>query len=326
MKKLKDINWNHLYCFYEVAKAQSLKSASTVLGVASSTVSEQLKKLEQNIGLKLFNRSSKGLFLTKDGKRLYEHAREVFEAGSKLLDDISHSEVGGYPVTVGIEETISYDVATEFTSQYWDLFTPFGTVNTSRQVEHDTLVENLINGHVDWGISVHEPSRKNLAFQKIGAFEIVFMCAEDLFDRFIDPKDILRNIPLAQSSWDENLNRAIENYLKKYDIYPKEFINSDHFYYVKRLSKRGRCVIYIAENPMDTYEGLRKFQIGEPMKINLYALWKKSNVNMLSIKKLKELIASKLSHVPSTYGDLDLQIEVSEVSDELLKEEENNKN
>lgn len=319
MKRLKDINWNHLYCFYEVAKAQSLKSAAVVIGVASSTISEQLKKLEQSLGLKLFIRSSKGLFLTKDGERLYEHAREMFEAGSKLLDNVSQSDVGGYPVTVGIEETISFDVATEFVSQYWDVFTPFGTVNTSRQMEHDSLVENLLSGQLDWGISLKNSARKNIESEKIGSFQLTFLCASELYSKFIEPKDIIRNIPLAQSSWDVGLNKAIENYLKKQDVYPKETIASDHFSYVKKLCARGRCIIYVAENPLDDYEGLRKFQVAEPLQIELFALWKKTNENMLSIKKLRELIKSKLSHVPNRYTDLDLQIEVSEVSDELLR-------
>ncbi len=319
MTKLKDINWNHLYCFYEVAKRQSLKDASRAQGLASSTISEQLKKLEQKIGRTLFVRSSKGLSLTKDGEVIYEHARDIFEAGSKLLDKISTNEIGGYPVNVGIEETLSHDVSTEFTSQYWDLFAPFGTVNTHSENEHESLVDNLFNGLIDWGISVREPRRKSLDYAKIGDFNVVFCCSEDLYKRFIDPKDILRNIPLARSSWDHSVSKTLINYLKEHDIYPKEFINSDHLDYIKKLSQRGRCVFYTAENPLDEYDGLKTFHVGEPMKVNLYAIWRKQNENMISIKKLKELIQFKLSHLPSRYDDYNLQIEMSDVSDELLK-------
>jgi LysR family transcriptional regulator, transcriptional activator of nhaA len=321
VKRLKDINWNHLYGFFEVARAQSLKAAAEHVGVASSTLSEQLKRLEEEMNLLLFIRSSKGLKLTKDGERLYAHAKEMFETGSRLLDNISQSDIGGYPVTVGIEETISYDIATEFVSQYWDLFTPFGTVNTSRQMESTLLVENILNGQLDWGITLRQINRKNIETSQIGSFELRFMCAEELYDKFIDPLDILRNIPLARSTWDVNLNKTIDQYLKGYDITPKEFITSDHVDYIKKLCRRGRCVMYLAENPLDKYEGLKTFQVGEPMIIHLYALWKKTNENMLSIKKLKELIGSKLTHLPERYKDLDLQIEVSEVSDELLKQD-----
>lgn len=319
MTRLKDINWNHLYCFYEVGKRQSLKDASHALGLASSTLSEQLKKLEAKIGRNLFIRSSKGLTLTKDGEIIFEHVREIFEAGSKLLDKISTNEIGGYPVNVGIEETLSNDVATEFTSQYWDLFAPFGTVNTHREFEHDTLIENLNNGFIDWGISIKEPRRKNLNYAKIGDFKIVFCCSTELYNSFIDAKDILRNIPMARSSWDHGITKTLTHYLKEHDVMPKEFINSDHYDYINKLCQRGRCVFYTAENPLDDYGGFKTFQVGSPISVNLYAIWKKNNENMISIKKLRELIQFKLSHLPSRYDDHTLQIEMSDVSDELLK-------
>ncbi|MEC7275334.1 MAG: LysR family transcriptional regulator [Bdellovibrionota bacterium] len=321
LKKLKDINWNHLYCFYEVAKAKSLKDGTKVLGVASSTASEQIKKLEETIGLKLFHRSSRGLMLTKEGENLFAHTREIFEAGSKLLDDISVSDVGGYSVTVGIEETISHSVAAEFCSQYWDFYTQFGTVNTSRQYEHQQLVENLNNGNLDWGISLKPPTKKSIDYAKIGSFELVFACSSELYHQFLEKEDILRNIPMAQVSWDVTLNESINNFLKEYEVQPKEYIQSDHQEYIMKLCDRGRCVMVIVENPMEEYEGLTKFSIGKSLKINLYALWPKKKENLLSIKKLKDLITSKLENVPTNYTDQTYQIEVNEVSEELLKGE-----
>ena len=148
MRKLKDLNWNHLYCFYEVARAQSLKRGALELGVASSTVSAQIKMLEEKFDTKLFNRSSKGLALTTEGVKLFERTKTVFEEGSKLLEHFSTDVVGGYPVSIGIEETISYDLATEFSSQYWDLYTPYGTVNTIRQADHEMLMDNLLQGNI----------------------------------------------------------------------------------------------------------------------------------------------------------------------------------
>jgi len=50
LQNLKDINWNHLYYFYEVSRAQSLKKASEYIGVTSATLSEQIKRLEEKFG------------------------------------------------------------------------------------------------------------------------------------------------------------------------------------------------------------------------------------------------------------------------------------
>lgn len=319
LKKLKDINWNHLYCFYEVAKAKSLKDGIKVLGVASSTASEQIKKLEETLGLKLFSRSSRGLILTREGERLFDHSKEIFEAGSKLLDDISPNDVGGYPVTVGIEETVSYEVSTEFTSQYWDFYTQFGMVNTSREHEHEQMIENILLGHIDWGISLRQPARKILSHAHIGSFELNFVCSKDLYKQFINKEDILRNIPLAKVSWDSALSDSILNHLKNHEIQPKEFINSDHVEYVRNLCLRGRCVMVMAENPLKQFKNLKMFNVGKPMTFNLYAIWPKKNENLLSIKRLKDLINSKLENVPTQYLDQSFQVEISNVNENLLK-------
>lgn len=319
MKKLKDINWNHLYCFYEVAKAQSLKEGAKSLELASSTVSAQLKMLEKSFDSVLFIRSSKGLTLSREGEDLYEKVKGLFEDGSKLLEHFFEDSMGGYPVSIGIEETISYDLACEFCSQYWDLFTEFGTVNTVRQSDHSALIENLLQDNFDWGISLRKPKIKSIDYSEIGSFEVVFCCSLELFEKFKEPKDILINIPFVQSNFDENLNEAIFKHLRDNSIVPKEKVYSDHLDFVHKLCERGRCVMFVPKNPLEDYKGLKTFQIGEPLKISLYALWKKDNENLISIKKLKELLMEKLSSLPERYEDVDLQIEASDVPDDLLE-------
>ncbi|MCP4913074.1 MAG: LysR family transcriptional regulator [Oligoflexia bacterium] len=319
MQNLKDINWNHLYCFYEVGRAQSLKKGAETLNVASSTISTQIKSLEKNFGSKLFVRSSKGLTLTKEGEELFERSRIIFEEGHRLLEHFSDDVVGGYPVSIGIEESISYDLATELASQYWDIYTSFGTVNTVRQSDHNVLTDNLMLGNLDWGISLRKPKRKDLSYEEIGSFEIFFCCSSDLFDKFKDTKDLLVNIPFAENNSDQNLNESIYSHLRKNGIIPKEKIYSDHTDFLQKLCLRGRCITCLPKNPLEDYKGLKTFRIGEPLKITLYSIWKKSDEDLISIKKLKELLSSSLAKLPSRYEDVDLQIEVSDVSDDLLK-------
>ncbi len=318
MHRLKDINWNHLYGFYEVAKAQSLKQGANALKIAPSTLSEQLKKLEERFSKKLFTRSSKGLALTNDGQALFEHSKIIFEEGSRVLEKFSEDDIGGYPVNIGIEETISYDLSVEFASQYWDNYAPYGTVNTLRQVEHEVLIDNILQDNIDWGISLRKPKRKILDHAEIGSFEIAFCCSNKLFRKFKDKKDLMINIPFAESSWDKTLNKAIYQHLRKSGVIPKEKIYSDHPEFIKNLCSRGRCVMFLAKNPLKKYPGLKIFDLDNPLTLSLYAIWKKRDENLISIKKLKELIKSKFSNLPERYEDVELQIEVSDVSDELL--------
>jgi DNA-binding transcriptional LysR family regulator len=319
MQNLKDINWNHLYCFYEVAKAQSLKKGAQAVGAASSTISEQIKKLEKKFEKQLFKRSSKGLTLTQDGQNLFEHSKTIFEEGNKLLEQFSDDSVGGYPVQIGIDETISYDVANEFASQYWDYYTMYGTVNTVRQGGHEVLIENLVQGNVDWGISIQKPKRRSLDYAEIGSFEVVFCSSKELYDKFINPVDLLNNMPFGENNSDKVLSKSVYKYLRRNGVFPKEKVLSDHPGFLQKLCDRGRCVSYIAKNPLAEYPDLKTFSFDTPLTITLYAIWKKSDEGLISVMKLKDLIQSKLSHLPHRYGDVDLQIEVSDVSDKMLK-------
>lgn len=319
MKSLKDINWNQLYAFYEVAKVQSLKEGAKNLKISPSTLSEQLKRLEDKFDTKFFTRSSKGLTLTSEGAKLFERSKSIFEEGNKLLEHYSEDTVGGYAVSIGIEETISTELSTEFASQYWDLYTQYGLVNTVKQVSHESLVDNLLQNNIDWGISVRKPKRKTVDYAEIGSFEIVFCCSSELYEKFKNKKDILIDIPFVESSWDKTLNKKIYKYLRSQSVIPKEKICSDHISFVKNLCRRGRCVMYLPFNPLESYEGLKTFKLDEPIKISLYAIWKKSEDSLISIKLLKKLIESKISNVPLRYEDVDLQIEVSEVEEDKLR-------
>ena len=121
------------------------------------------------------------------------------------------------------------------------------------------------------------------------------------------------------SNSDKNVNSAILKHLRKNGVIPKEKIYSDHNEYILNLVRRGRCVTFMSRNPLKKYSDIKLFNFGDALRINLYAVWKKEDEGLISIRKLKDLISSKLSVVPDRYKDIDLQIEVSDVSDEKLK-------
>ncbi len=288
------------------------------MGIAPSTLSAQLKSLEENFKTQLFHRSSKGLNLTSEGEVLFERTRLIFEEGNKILEQYSEDAMGGYPVSIGIEDTITYDLASEFASQYWDLYTSFGIVNTLRQTDYESIIESLQRGLIDWGISLQRPKNKQFSYAQIGSFEIVYSCATELYDKFKNEKDILVDIPFALSNSDETMNRAILKHLRKLGVTPKEKIYSDHQEYIQKLTERGRCVTYLSKNPLKKYNHLTFFDLDRPLKVDLYAIWKKENESLISIQKLKNLIQTKLSQTPYMYENIDYQIEISEVEDDKL--------
>lgn len=71
--------------FIEVAKRESFAGAARALGTTGPAISKQVKSLEDKLGVKLLNRTTRHVSLTEEGAVYFERAR-------KALEDLSEAE------------------------------------------------------------------------------------------------------------------------------------------------------------------------------------------------------------------------------------------
>lgn len=81
-------DWDNLRIFLGVARARSALEASSTLGLNQSTISRRLHRLEDDIGSKLFYRSSQGHCLTSAGHRLLEYVEKLESTLSAVESDV----------------------------------------------------------------------------------------------------------------------------------------------------------------------------------------------------------------------------------------------
>ena len=79
---------HYLKIFYEVAKEKSFTKAANKLFINQSAVSIQVKKFEDLLNAKLFDRSSKKIKLTYTGELLYKMAEDIFEKVNRTEKEI----------------------------------------------------------------------------------------------------------------------------------------------------------------------------------------------------------------------------------------------
>ncbi|MEF1337975.1 LysR family transcriptional regulator, partial [Vibrio rotiferianus] len=60
--------------FLLVARCKSISAAASLAGLSQPTVTHNLKKLEDNLGVMLFERHANGMELTEYGRILYRHS------------------------------------------------------------------------------------------------------------------------------------------------------------------------------------------------------------------------------------------------------------
>lgn len=72
-------NIQQVLSFVSVARLGNFAAAARELGQAPSTTAKSVARLEQQLGLKLFHRTTRQVRLTGDGERLFEHCRRILD-------------------------------------------------------------------------------------------------------------------------------------------------------------------------------------------------------------------------------------------------------
>jgi len=74
------LNILHMKYAVEVARAGSLSKAAETLLIAQPNISRSIKELEADLGITIFDRSAKGMFLTPEGEEFISYAKEILKS------------------------------------------------------------------------------------------------------------------------------------------------------------------------------------------------------------------------------------------------------
>lgn len=139
--------------FLMVAREGNITKAADVLHVTQPTLSRQLKDLEQELGKKLFIRSSHSIILTDEGMLLRNRAEEIVNMVDKLEAEFSSMEetIGG-DVYIGGGETeamkhiarVAKDVQLRYPNIRYHLYSG----------NEEDITERLDKGLLDFGILI----------------------------------------------------------------------------------------------------------------------------------------------------------------------------
>ena len=73
------MNILHMKYAVEVARAGSLSKAAEILLIAQPNISRSIKELEADLGITIFDRSTKGMFLTPEGEEFISYAKSILK-------------------------------------------------------------------------------------------------------------------------------------------------------------------------------------------------------------------------------------------------------
>mgnify|MGYP002563573710 CR=1 FL=1 len=164
---MSNVNLNLYKIFCKVVESKSLSDASEKLDVSVPNISTQISNLENQLGLKLFNREPKGLKITEDGKELYEIVSKSissFDFAEKMAQDKNNIETGN--ITIGCPSHFTtyflMDKIEKVKRQY-----PKINIKVVCEADTNKMLELLQEHKIDFAIIDSDLDRINVVVEEI---------------------------------------------------------------------------------------------------------------------------------------------------------------
>lgn len=203
------MNIIHLKYAVEVAKVGSINKASENLGMAQPNISRAIKDLEADMGITIFDRSSKGMNLTPEGKEFIDFAQKILSQLNELENMYKDGTASRQKFSVSAPR--SGYIAEAFAEFSKTIGNGSAEISLKETGAHNT-VKNVFSSDCKLGIIRYEESadryfknllaEKDLKWQEIADFNyVLIMSGENELAAFegITFDDLRRKIQITHT-------------------------------------------------------------------------------------------------------------------------------
>ena len=216
--------------FYAVANTGNISRAAKELYISQPAISKSIQKLEENLEVKLFERSSRGVTLTPEGDLLYTHVKSAFETLTLGEDRLRRSiALGVGNLTIGASATLCKYVLLPYLRNFIKKY-PHINISIACHSTNQTL-KLLEDGRLDIGLVGQPQAQKNIGFFPLREIEDMFVATRNYLHnlkvRGIEKSQILQNSTLLLLDRENMTRQHIDSYFQenhiigKYDLSTK---------------------------------------------------------------------------------------------------------
>ena len=102
------MNIKQLQTFLVLTEKMNFTETALQIGYAQSTITTQIKLLEEELGTPLFERLGKTIVLTAAGQRLLPYAKDMVQLEHKIISHVPESESPSGTLKIGVAESLCY--------------------------------------------------------------------------------------------------------------------------------------------------------------------------------------------------------------------------
>ncbi|WAT00222.1 LysR family transcriptional regulator [Rouxiella chamberiensis] len=206
--------------FALVAETGSFTAAARRAGLPKSSVSQRVSQLEQSLGLRLLNRTTRQLNLTFAGERYLVHCQEMLQASERAelaILRLRDNPSGRLRITspAGLGATLLARMNAEFTARYPDV---------SLEVSVSDQLIDLVQEGFDVALRSGKPQDSSLIGRSLGEGPRYLLASPDYLARhpaLTSPQQLEMHSCIGHRAWKEWV-------LRRHDVYHRWVLPSAH--------------------------------------------------------------------------------------------------
>ena len=235
------MNLHHLKTFYLTAKYLSVSQAAREMKIAQPAATRHLKELQSGIDIVLFNNRGKKLYLTNEGRILFEKTKKIFTVETEVenaIEEIKRFRSGLLSLSTQATFGDYYlpSVLLEFYRKYPDI-----TMTVYTFLSDTEIISSIEKMEADIGISSVKPESAAIKSQKIFTAKqyLVVSHSHRLSGEKIIRPEMLEGEIFIMPEKSSRSRKLIDNYFKAESVNAKVLYELGHTIPIINMVKNG---------------------------------------------------------------------------------------
>ncbi len=254
-----------LQTFVSVVRSRNFTSAADSLGVTPSAVSKQISGLEERLGVRLLNRTTRSVSPTEAGQMFYQHCENILESiteAEKLVTDFDVTPRGRLRITA-----MSNFGRRELARMFTDFSQKYPDISFDLHISDRPL--DIVKEGYDFALRLGSLEDSRLIAKPVAEQNIVICASKEYLERWGTPEKledlnnhrilIVANAEYARINWLRQFEK--DHGFSLSSVERKLAVNDIDLVYEACLAGMGITALptYIAERHLEVGEMVRLF-------------------------------------------------------------------
>jgi len=180
------VNLRFLEAFYWIAKLGSFSAAAAKMHATPAAISERIRTLEEDLGVRVFERDSRKVSLTPHGQRLLPYAEQMLQLRDAMKESVRDAGAPTGIISIGVIESVVHTWLPELLRELHQVY-PGITIELYSE-STPRLKQELLADRLDLAILADEVDGEMYESMPLGSDPMLWVAHPDLAAGVTDAK------------------------------------------------------------------------------------------------------------------------------------------